>query len=64
MLSITNPDGTIYSKGQGTLTSTATGEMTTTFFKDCVFGSDGIMRDHGSCFLNQAQRHVESYLLE
>jgi hypothetical protein len=51
--SITNPDGTRYSEGQGILTSTATGEMATyTFQAIGQYGSDGKLRNHGSVFFN------------
>jgi hypothetical protein len=49
ILSITNPDGTIYSEGHEILIST--GEMTRTLFKD--WGSMVLMaflRDHDSYF--------------
>jgi hypothetical protein len=51
--SITNPDGTRYSEGQGILTSTASGEMATyTFQAIGQYGSDGKLRNHGSVFFN------------
>jgi hypothetical protein len=51
--SITNPDRTRYSEGQGILTSTATGEMATyTFQAIGQYGSDGKLRNHGSVFFN------------
>jgi hypothetical protein len=51
--SITNPDGTRYSEGQGILTSTATGEMATyTFQAIGQYGSDGKLTNHGSVFFN------------
>ena len=51
--SMTNPDGTRYSEGQGILTSTATGEMATyTFQAIGQYGSDGKLRNHGSVFFN------------
>ncbi len=51
--SITNPDGTRYSEGQGILTSTSTGEMATyTFQAIGQYGSDGKLRNHGSVFFN------------
>ena len=51
--SITNPDGTRYSEGQGILTSTATGEMATyTFQAIGQYGSDDKLRNHGSVFFN------------
>ena len=51
--SITNPDGTTYSEGQGILTSTATGEMATyTFQAIGQYGPDGKLRNHGSVFFN------------
>ena len=51
--SITNPDGTRYSEGQGILTSTATGEMATyTFQAIGQYGPDGKLRNHGSVFFN------------
>ena len=50
--SITNPDGTTYSEGQGILTS-ATGEMATyTFQAIGQYGPDGKLRNHGSVFFN------------
>jgi hypothetical protein len=49
MLRTTNPDGTIYSEGQGILTSTATGETATYTFQGLgQYDSDGTLRDHGS----------------
>jgi hypothetical protein len=51
--SITNPDGTTYSEGQGILTSTATGEMATyTFQAIGQYGPDDKLRNHGSVFFN------------
>jgi hypothetical protein len=51
--SITNPDGTTHSEGQGILTSTATGEMATyTFQAIGQYGPDGKLRNHGSVFFN------------
>jgi hypothetical protein len=51
--SITNPDGTRYSEGQGILTTITTGEMTTyTFQAIGQYGSDGKLRNHGSVFFN------------
>jgi len=51
--SITNPDGTTSSKGQGILTSTATGEMVTyTFQAIGQYDPDGKLRNHGSVFFN------------
>lgn len=51
--SITNPDGTTYSEGQGILTSIATGEMATyTFQAIGQYGPDGKLRNHGSVFFN------------
>ena len=51
--SITNPDGTRYSEGQGILTSNTTGEMATyTFQAIGQYGSDDKLRNHGSVFFN------------
>jgi hypothetical protein len=51
--SITNPDGTRYSEGQGILTTITTGEMATyTFQAIGQYGSDGKLRNHGSVFFN------------
>ncbi|CAN5170751.1 hypothetical protein BH18THE2_BH18THE2_36160 [soil metagenome] len=51
--SITNPDGTIYGKGNGTLTSKATGEMATYAFQAVgQYGPDGKLRNRGSVFFN------------
>jgi hypothetical protein len=51
MWSITNPDRTIYSKGQGILTSTATGDKVTYTFQGVgQYDSDGTLRNHGSYF--------------
>ena len=51
--SITNPDGTRYSEGQGILTSNTTGEMATyTFQAIGQYGPDGKLRNHGSVFFN------------
>ena len=51
--SITNPDGTRYSEGQGILTSKTTGEMATyTFQAIGQYGSDDKLRNHGSVFFN------------
>lgn len=51
--SITNPDRTRYSEGQGILTSTSTGEMATyTFQAIGQYGPDGKLRNHGSVFFN------------
>ena len=49
--SVTKPDGTIHSEGQGILTSTTTGETATYTFKAIgQFGSDGKLRNHGPVF--------------
>jgi hypothetical protein len=50
MWSITNPDRSIYSEGQGTLT-TATGGMATYTFRG-VGQYDGTLRNHGSYFFS------------
>lgn len=51
--SITNPDGTVYSEGQGILTSMVTGEMATyTFQAIGQYGSDDKLRNHGSVYFN------------
>jgi hypothetical protein len=53
--SITNPDGTVYSEGQGILTSTTTGEMATYTFKAIgQNGPDGKLRNHGAIFFNSS----------
>jgi hypothetical protein len=53
MWSVTNPDGTIYSEGQGILTSTATGATATYTFQGLgQYDSDGTLRNHGSYFFN------------
>ena len=49
--SVTKPDGTIHSEGQGILTSTTTAETATYTFKAIgQFGSDGKLRNHGPVF--------------
>jgi hypothetical protein len=49
--SVTKPDGTIHSKGQGILTSTTTAETATYTIKAIgQFGSDGKLRNHGPVF--------------
>lgn len=51
--SITNPDGTRYSEGQGILTTKTTSEMATyTFQAIGQYGPDGKLRNHGSVFFN------------
>jgi hypothetical protein len=52
MWSITNPDGAIYSEGQGILTSTATNMATYTFRGVGQYDSDGTLRNHGSYFFS------------
>jgi hypothetical protein len=53
MWSVTNPDGTIYSEGQGILTSSATGNMATYTFQGVgKYSSDGTLRNQGSYFFN------------
>jgi hypothetical protein len=63
--SITNPDGTVYSEGQGILTSTTTGEMATYTFKAIgQNGPDGKLRNHGTVFFNSsASPSVNLYFL-
>jgi hypothetical protein len=49
--SVTKPDGTIHSEGQGILISTTTGEIATyTFNAMGQFGNDGKLRNHGPVF--------------
>ena len=61
--SITNPDGTRYSEGQGILTSTSTGEMATyTFQAIGQYGSDGKLRNHGSVSLIVIHLQADNYL--
>jgi hypothetical protein len=49
--SVTKPDGTIHSEGQGILTSTTTGETARYTFKAIgQFGSDGKLSNHGPVF--------------
>lgn len=49
--SVTKPDGTIHSEGQGILTSTTTAEIATYTFKAIgQFGPDGKLRNHGPVF--------------
>jgi len=51
--SITNPDGTRYTEGQGILTTKTTREMATyTFQAIGQYGPDGKLRNHGSVFFN------------
>jgi hypothetical protein len=51
MWSVTNPDGTIYSEGQGILTSSATGNVATYTFQGVgKYSSDGTLRNQGSYF--------------
>jgi hypothetical protein len=51
--SITNPDGTRYSEGQGILTLKDTGEIATYTFQSIgQYGSDGKLRNHGPVFFN------------
>jgi hypothetical protein len=53
MWSVTNPDRTVYSEGQGILTSSATGNMATYTFQGVgKYSSDGTLRNHGSYFFN------------
>jgi hypothetical protein len=53
MWSVTNPDRTVYSEGQGILTSSATGSMATYTFQGVgKYSSDGTLRNHGSYFFN------------
>jgi hypothetical protein len=53
MWSVTNPDRTVYSEGQGILTSSATGNMATYTFQGVgKYSSDGRLRNHGSYFFN------------
>jgi hypothetical protein len=53
MWSVTNPDGTIYSEGQGILTSSATGNMATYTFQGVgKYSSDGTLRNRGSYFFD------------
>ena len=49
--SVTKPDGTIHSEGQGILISTTTGE-TATYTSNAMgqFGNDGKLRNHGPVF--------------
>jgi hypothetical protein len=53
MWSVTNPEGIIYSEGQGILISIATGEMATYTFQGLgQYGTDGTLRNHGSYFFS------------
>jgi hypothetical protein len=53
MWSVTNPDRTVYSEGQGILTSSATGNMATYTFQGVgKYSSDGTLRNHGSYVFN------------
>jgi hypothetical protein len=55
MLSTTHPNGTVYSEGQGILTSAATGEMAMYNFQGLgQYGSDGTLRNHGSYFFKSS----------
>jgi hypothetical protein len=53
MWSVTDPDRTVYSEGQGILTSSATGNMAAYTFQGVgKYSSDGTLRNHGSYFFN------------
>jgi hypothetical protein len=59
--SVTKPDGTIHSEGQGILISTTTGETATyTFNAMGQFGNDGKLRNHGPDSFTQIRPQVDS----